>query len=106
MLLSILKDIKNVKLKTFMYFEIGQSFRVGGRDTRPGPVDGSVSLTTENYRVNDRVNKVIKKSGYRNRLHFLMLFSVRVLPDQEQTRTLFFRCLSKNEREPCFSVRV
>ena len=59
-----------------------------GRDTRHGPVDGSVSLTTDNYRVDDRVNKVIKKSGYRN---VLMLFSVN---------------LSKNEREPYFSVRV
>ncbi len=75
----------------FIHFEIRQSFCVGGRDTRDGPVDGSVSLTTDNYRVNDRVNKVIKKNGYRNRLHFLMIFSVRVLPDQERTRTLFFR---------------
>jgi hypothetical protein len=59
-----------------------------GRDTRHGPVDGSVSLTTDNYRVDDRVNKVIKKSGYRN---VLMLFFVN---------------LSKNEREFSFSVRV
>ena len=51
-------------------------------------VDGSVSLTTDNYRVDERVNKVIKKSGYRN---VLMLFSVN---------------LSKNEREFSFSVRV